>query len=73
MAGADVVDDAVQGEAALGDGLLDRGVLLEDVEGGVDVELGHVDGARVVVGQLVQLGSVFSAQPVTGVCVSKGR
>ena len=51
LAGADVVDDAVQREAALRDGLLDGGVLLEDVDGGLDVELGEADGARVVGGQ----------------------
>lgn len=53
MSRRDVVDHAVKREAALRDGRLDGRMLLEHLDGLLDVEFGDTVRAGVVVGQPV--------------------
>lgn len=62
LARAQVVDHAMQGEAATRDGLFDRRMLLEYIESGENVELGNAQPAGIVVGELLQLGLVLTAE-----------
>jgi hypothetical protein len=57
----------VKREAALTGGFLDRGMLLEHFDGLLDVEFCDAGGARVVAGELVELGFVFSPEFADGV------
>ena len=57
-------------EAALIDGLLDGGMLLEHLEALLDIQLSDADSARVVIRQPVQLGLVLAAEPGRGVLAS---
>nr|POE54954.1 hypothetical protein CFP56_64626 [Quercus suber] len=61
----EIVEDAVDGEAAVTHGVDDDGDALDDVDAGLDVELGHAVAFGGLV-ELVELGGVLFAQGAHG-------